>query len=301
MKLTAVVIIYNSKLSESHTLQSIIRCCLKEVSLTIQIWNNGPDLLAEDDTQDFFILCESKNIKVKIYQDIRNIALSKVYNFFANKNDYDFISILDQDSVLPEDFISNIKQHRDVEIILPKIIAKKNDKFTQIYPHTYCDADALIEDGKINVSVDSVMSGITMSADIVRKIIIFRGYLFEEKLAFYGIDCDLFRSIKSMADNGALINLYCIGSICHSFAFFDPEVAKNEFRQMELFYYKFYIRQAYSKKSMLSTLWVCIRDFLRRKNSLEKTKNLIRFTLDGAHPRSKIEIIPDMHPTHELV
>lgn len=283
----------------SETLQSITQCHLENIKLTINIWNNGPTLLDESDIQKFLAVCVSKNIKVRVYQDTRNVALSKIYNFIAKKNTYDFISILDQDSVLPADFMQNIYQHRDMDIITPRIITEKNGKSVQAYPHVYGNTKTMIEEGEAKVRVDSVMSGIVLSVNMIRKIVSFRGYAFEERLAFYGIDTDLFRTINLMLDDGILIKIYCVNNVHHSFAIFNPEEAKSTFRQMEIFYLKFFIRHAYSKKSTLSTLWICIRDFLRSKNSLEKTKNLIKFTLDGAHPRSRFEIMSDTLPTHE--
>ncbi|MBA0218978.1 MULTISPECIES: hypothetical protein [Pectobacterium] len=299
MNITTIVILYNSRIIESETLQSITDCSLDNISLTINIWNNGPILLEENDIQNFFSTCASKNINVRIYQDTRNLALSKVYNFISKERNYNFISILDQDTSLPTRFFQNIHLHRDRDIIVPIIIAEKDGILVQNYPHVYGDDETLINEGKVKVRINSVMSGITLSARMIRKIVNFRKYAFEERLAFYGIDSDLFRTINLMLDSGIPIEIYCINNVHHSFAIFNPEEATSSFRNMEIFYFKFFIRQAYSKKSTLSTLWVCIRDFLRLKNNLEKTKNLIKFTLNGAHPRSKFEIVPDTRPTHE--
>ncbi|ATA26143.1 hypothetical protein BIY26_22345 [Brenneria goodwinii] len=298
MKITSVVIIYNSKIEESETLQSIKNCHLDGINLEICIWNNGPYFLNEKDILSFFSLCDDKKIKVNIYQDIRNISLSKIYNFFIKNKSFDFITILDQDSHLPIDYYQNINSHSNAEIIAPQIIAEKNGVMMQTDPHLYGDSKIMIQEGKVNTKIDSIMSGLAISQKAVKKIEVFRGYVFEEKLAFYGIDSDLFRIINMMSDAQQPFNIYCANTIYHSFAIFNPEEAKNKFRLMEMFYFKFFIRNEYQKKSKASTLWVCMRDFFRGKNSFYRTKNLIKFTLKNTHPRSELEIHNNINPTH---
>ncbi|MEH0833147.1 glycosyltransferase family 2 protein [Pectobacterium cacticida] len=302
MNITSVVIIYNSQLRESDTLNSLLRCKLENVNLNVCIWNNGPSLLTEDDAANFIWQCQEKGIRAKIYQDIRNLALSKIYNFFIKENQYDMITILDQDSQLPQDFLTNISSHHLADIIVPKIFVKnQDDEYVQIYPHEYKKYDNKIKYGNIENKIDSAMSGVTLSAKFIEKIKTFRGAVFEEKLAFYGIDSDLFREINKMIDKGADLKLHCIGSINHSFSYLSPIKEENEFRDAEIFYFKYFIRMEYQKKSKLSTLWVCIRDFVRTKSNLNKTKKMIPFIFAGIHPRSKLEIPEGLQPTHSLI
>lgn len=300
MNITSVVILYNSKLEDSETLKSIKECRLGNINLEICIWNNGPQYLNENEIVNFLSIYKEKNIKVKIYQDIRNISLSKIYNFFIKKESYDFITILDQDSILPLNYYSNIACHSDTDIVAPKIIAEKNGIRVQTDPHLYGDCDIMIGEGMADVKIDSIMSGIALSQRAIDKIVAFRGYVFEEKLAFYGIDSDLFRIVNIMSDAAHPLNIYCANEIHHSFAIFNPVEAKSKTRLMEMFYFKFFIRNEYQKKSRASTLWVCFRDFIRGKNSFYRTKNLIIFTLRNIHPRSKLEIKEEIVPTHYI-
>ncbi|MCA6917782.1 hypothetical protein LF941_20540 [Pectobacterium versatile] len=298
MNVTSVVIIYNSELRESDTLKSLLLCHFEKINLEICIWNNGPLLLNEKDIFEFISQCQKNKIRVKIYQDIRNIALSKIYNFFISNESFDFITILDQDSHLPENYFETLAYHQDADIVAPIIIAEKNGISSQTDPHFYGDIDIMIGEGKVSMKIDSVMSGIALSKDGINKINSFRGYIFEERLAFYGIDSDLFRVINAMDDNKESLNIYCANKIHHSFAMFDPNNKKNTFRIMEMFYYKFFIRNEYQKKSKLSTAFICLRDFIRGKMDFNRMRNLLIFTIKDCHPRSKINIKSNIQPTH---
>ncbi|MCL2899298.1 hypothetical protein [Brenneria tiliae] len=300
MNITSVVIIYNSALKDSDTLKSLLKCKLENIKLNICVWNNGPSLLQENDISDFLSRCTENGFNVKIYQDIRNLSLSKIYNFFINNEKFDFITILDQDSHLPIDYYTKIATHHGADIVTPKIIAEKNGISVQTDPHLYGDINLMIDEGKVGMKIDSVMSGLALSKQGIDKIMAFRGYVFEEKLAFYGIDSDLFRIINIMTENNKPLDIYCANSIGHSFAMFSPENKKNSFRLMEIFYLKSFIRNEYQKKSKASTIYIYLRDFLRGKIDFHRMKNLLIFTMNNIHPRSKIEIDKKTALTHEI-
>ncbi|MFP9228825.1 glycosyltransferase family 2 protein [Pectobacterium cacticida] len=301
MNITSVVIIYNSQLRESDTLNSLLRCKLENINLNVCIWNNGPSLLTEDDAANFIWQCQEKGIRAKIYQDIRNLALSKIYNFFIKNESFEFITILDQDSHLPTDYFTKISLHLDADIIVPIIIAEKNGVSSQTDPHFYGNINRMIGEGKVDMKIDSVMSGLALSKKGIDKIISFRGYLFEERLAFYGIDSDFFRTINIITDNHKILNIYCENKIYHSFAMFNPDNKNNSFRMMEMFYYKSYIRNEYQKKSKLSTIYIYLRDFIRGKMDFNRMKNMIIFTINNCHPRSRIIFDKQVTPSHKTM
>ncbi|MFC3393354.1 glycosyltransferase family A protein [Brenneria rubrifaciens] len=300
MNITSVVIIYNSALKDSDTLKSILRCQTENITLEICVWNNGPLLLNETDVSEFLSICQGKGIGVRIYQDTQNLSLSKIYNFFIKNEKFEFITILDQDSHLPTNFYTNIALHPDADIITPIIIAEKNGANIQTDPHIDGDINIMIDEGKVDVKIDSVMSGLALSQNGIDKIMLFRGYVFEERLAFYGIDSDFFRIINIMIDNKTPLNIYCSNRIYHSFAMFNIANRTNSFRIMELFYYKSFIRNEYQKKSKISTIYIYLRDFLRGKIEFYRMKNLLVFTINNMHPRSKIDLNKKTVPTHRI-
>ncbi|GLY61377.1 hypothetical protein Pcaca05_22340 [Pectobacterium carotovorum subsp. carotovorum] len=298
MKITSIVIIYNSTLENSDTLRSVLASQTKNIVLDILIWNNGPSLLNEEDVQHFLASCQEKGIRAKIFQDIRNLSLSKIYNFFIEVNEFNFVTILDQDSILPKDFFIRLSTVKDADVIVPKIIAKKNDVYTQYYPHLYDNPDIIISEGHIQSPIESAMSGITISKNAVGKIITFRGYVFEEKLAFYGIDNDFFRTIKIMEDDQ--LSLFCLNEIHHSLSALDPEEAQSNFRVTETLYFKYFLRCEYHKKSIASTMFITIRDVLRGKITIKNMISITLFLITKKHPRSKYFISKNKKPMHYI-
>ncbi|MDY4373380.1 glycosyltransferase family 2 protein [Pectobacterium carotovorum] len=297
MNITAVVILYNSSLLESETLKSILTNKLNSIKLTLKIWNNGPKKLEDKDINLFLSSCSNLNIKVDIFQDIRNLSLSKIYNYFIKDIDYDYITILDQDSSLSEEFFEDIYDE-EAEIIIPKIFSDINGRVIQTHPYEINNSEKIINEGFISEKIETVMSGITLSKNITNKIIEYRKYVFEEKLGFYGIDCDFFKTLNEMESQPRVI-IYCKNKINHSFALLDPKESKSEFRQIELLYFKMFSRIEYQKKNSISTLWIVFRDFIRMKINFKKAYNLAIFALRKRHPRSIFNI--DNHqPTHRI-
>ena len=79
------------------TIKSILGSELNSIQLNMIIWNNGPTLLEENDIVNHLEASQKKGISSFIYQDIRNTSLSKIYNYFIQKLNYDFFVIFDQD------------------------------------------------------------------------------------------------------------------------------------------------------------------------------------------------------------
>lgn len=60
--ISVVVILYNSRLSDSETLQSILSAnLLHSIVLTINIWNNGPQKFNNEDIRLFLEKAKKKN------------------------------------------------------------------------------------------------------------------------------------------------------------------------------------------------------------------------------------------------
>ncbi|WP_129709119.1 hypothetical protein [Pectobacterium zantedeschiae] len=296
--MTAVVILYNTYLLESETLQSILINKLHNINLTLKIWNNGPNYLEEEDINKFFSFCSKSGINVDIFQDKRNVSLSKIYNLFINEKNYDYITILDQDSTLPEDFFAKIFHGKKTDIIIPLIFSNINEIVAQTHPYRLYDGEKIVTECSINQKIETVMSGITLSSNFTETIIKNWNSVFEERLGFYGIDSDFFKRLNEM-ESLSNISVCCKNKIHHSFALLDPNQSMSEFRKMELFYFKIFSRIAYQKKGPISTLWVTLRDFIRMKNNFVTTYNLVMFVLRKRHPRSIIDI-RNHRPTHRL-
>lgn len=298
MNVNALVISYNSSISQSSTLQSLLETDNSDINFKIIIWNNGPSLFNEQDINNYIEKCKEKEISLYIDQDIRNISLSKVYNHIIKKDNFDFIAILDQDSIINADYLQNIANHRESELLLPRITTRKNNVLLQSHPHSSKDKNILINEGPVKSNISSVTSGIILSRGFIDKIENFRGYVFEEKLGFYGIDVDFFVTINHMIKKNIPVNAFCIGSISHSFASDDETECGSPFRYLELLYFKIFVRKNHQNKSKLSTLWICTREILRGKLSPRNAISVLRFMFENIHPRSKFMIEKDIENKH---
>lgn len=298
MKVNALVISYNSTIKQSHTLQSLLMADSENINLTIYIWNNGPHFFEENDVQEYINACKKNGTDIYIFQDVRNVSLAKIYNYIINKNNFEFIAILDQDSTVNIDYLQNIIKYRSSDLILPRIVTFQNNSYVQSHPHSSKNKNIIINDGPITSNISSVTSGIIISKHLVEKLVQFRGYVFEERLGFYGIDVDFFITVNAMIDRGIAINVFCIGFIKHSFASNDEVEFKSPFRYLELLYFKIFFRNNHQKKNKITTLWIWFREIIRGKLPFRNALLALLFTFKNKHPRSKFDIESNVKATH---
>lgn len=126
----AVIVLYNIKLEDSSTYNTL-KIAIAASSSTIPI-----DMVVYDNSAASQIVPTNFSTKIKYIHDIENGGISKAYNFaldFAIQRGYDWLLLLDQDSVLPSDFITNcvsdIKLQQDrhsVVAIVPTVYCCNN-------------------------------------------------------------------------------------------------------------------------------------------------------------------------------
>lgn len=85
-----VVVLYNKKIDESKTLQSLIEHNLSSVS--IKIINNGPEIIEMDG--DVWNQLNDRASEVLFENRIENAPLSKLYNQFISSINSDYYIIL---------------------------------------------------------------------------------------------------------------------------------------------------------------------------------------------------------------
>lgn len=126
MKILAILVLYNCKISESKTIASLLKGCSYNPEaydfIKLIIYDNGLD------DQKASLTVQFNN---KYVHHPENAGVAVAYNFALTEaiaQQYDWILLLDQDSNLPRDFIpnlvttlSNIEQQSDVVAIVPKI------------------------------------------------------------------------------------------------------------------------------------------------------------------------------------
>lgn len=300
IKVNAIVVLYNSKIEESQTIKSIFNADLSNVDLTLSVWNNGKSLLDKDDIAQYIGYCTQKGIASEIYQDIRNISLSKVYNYFIYKSDYDFISILDQDTNVNEDFFKNIGANSSYDVICPEVylINRGNVKSSPIYGKSKDDNDLdFVESGDFNANKFlTCASGLSLSRQLMCHVKEHYGTVFDEKYAFYWADINFLERLAVFD----FIKGKCIGKLYHDISGIgDNYHEMKESSKLEHGYGKIIIRiNQRNKAGIIRNVIYAIKYSLKAKCSLNSMLKIVLCALLRKHPRSVFNINKKIKPTH---
>lgn len=287
MQLSTLVILYNSSLTDSTTLQSLLNCQIPQnLIIKLTIWNNGPYLLEDKEISKFFVQFKKLGFNVEIYQDVRNLALSKIYNYQVNNGSFDFFIPFDQDSYLSADFFQIVAKHANYFLILPKIKSNNRIKF----PY-YVKQGPILKEGKVELNrVTSINSGIAISKQLVDIFKNEKLNLFDEHFALYGIDTVFFLNLWMLYKKYSHMTGGCFGEIKHSLAM-DEEQEKlgklSPNRRLEYLYFFILYRLHYKKRSKLSVLFLVIKKICQAKIKNKKSIfNILQCVFTGQHPRS---------------
>lgn len=289
MNFSALVVSYNCTLANSNTINSLLQAQLCKHHLTLYIWNNGPTPLDPEDIEQCVEKANAKQINVEIHQNINNIALSKVYNFFIHKASFDFFLILDQDSIIPIDFFSVAEKNRDLDIIIPLILSKQN---RIAYPLDNATRKPILTEGIIDpTTIDSISSGLLLSANLINLFNAHKIPIFNEHFAFYGIDTVFFYELAAFSRQGLLIKAGCFNKLGHSLSIDEHESSDiNKWRDSEYLFSDLLIRLHFKKKSRLSLLLWLI--FKKRKHiqNMPHFISLIKCIITKTHPRANLPL-----------
>lgn len=294
MQLSTLVILYNATLTTSSTLQSLLNCDFSNnLQVKVFIWNNGPHLLDERDIALYLEKTKVLGLEVKIFQDIRNIALSKIYNYLINKNNFDFFIPFDQDSYLTNDFFQTIAMHSDYSLILPRIESNEQIKFPYYVKH-----GPILKEGKVELNrVTSINSGIAIAKSLVEIFSKEKLTVFDERFAFYGIDTVFFLSLWGLYKKYPSISCGCFGKIKHSLAMEEEQEQLGQLspaRRLEYLYFFILYRLHYKQRSKLSVLFHVINKMRKSKiKDKESISQLLQCLIKGQHPRSAFSILDD--------
>lgn len=294
MNFSVIVILYGTAIHECTTINTLLKHINRPINLTIHVWNNGPALLNEQDIAEFFNKATALGIKVEIYQDIRNVALSKIYNFFLNQNKADFITIFDQDSDVAADLFTTLEQHQDLDMVLPLCHLRGNEDHIE-YP-AYKEGKQITvikEEGMLDATrVVSIASGLSLSKGLIDKLKQNNQPIFDENLAFYAIDTMFFlHRLRSIKD----LKIGCFGKIIHSLSEFEQKSNVVSYRRnLELLYFDTVYKLNYKNKGRLSLYLRVIQKMF--KGEIKGIKTLFNFfhcINIKKHPRA--ELVIDIH------
>lgn len=293
--------LYNCSIENSSTINSILNTIIDCTDVKLLIWNNGDNVLETEDINRYIHHCRKKNISTEIYQDVRNLSLSKIYNHFINRKDYDFISIFDQDTHIEKYFLKNIKHNITHDLICPEVylLNKENVKNSPVYNKEKINTD-FVESGDFNArAIFTCASGITFSSRLVKKVIDKYGFVFDEKYAFYWADHDLFERLCAFD----FIKGLCIGKISHDMSGVGNDFDKmKESAKLEHGYGQI-LRRIYhdNKSGLLQNFIYAMKYSVRSKCSIRASMKIIQCALLKVHPRSRNKVDKRIKPTHQTI
>ncbi|WP_224717814.1 glycosyltransferase family 2 protein [Pectobacterium versatile] len=287
MKINAIVVIYNAKIIKSDTIASIFLTNLDKTNLTVTIWNNGPELLSNDDIDKYREKCMSLKISSEIYQDIRNISLSRIYNFILSKGGHDFFVILDQDTKIEKNFFSNIINNNDCDLICPQVYLENNDN--KLDSPVYRDSLEHIPPGHFNAkNMLTCGSGLSISRSLCEKTLKHSGFIFDERYAFYLVDDSFLLNIQ----NFDYVKGKCIGEIHHNLSGFGCDYKDMKESSKLEHGYSLILRKTNqrNKNNIIKNIFHSIKYIYKSKCTYTTALKILKCSLTGKHPRSKYNI-----------
>lgn len=262
-----LVLLYNKKISESLTLNTISNVKSKK---NIVIWNNGPNKLNlnEDAIQEL----KNKNFQIYIEETIENLSLSKIYNTFLRKYKSNRYMILDQDSNLREYDIDKIFDVCDY-LVIPNIKGVRT--------HQYISPIGFEKKQKIM----AIMSGICFSQILAEHFVSLYENVFDERYYFYGVDSSFFFRLRKQK---SLYNRIVLdGVIYHDLSRYDEEEHQSVFRKKERSYDAGISFRNYPSLETLKNFIYALRYSFGSKRYFY-FNDIIMCYLKGTHPKNKI-------------
>ncbi|PLR82600.1 glycosyltransferase [Bacillus sp. V33-4] len=125
MKMTVVVVIYNQKIEECRTFQSLKLKMFDKVERSTDV---GFVLYDNSQEQQEFYADEYEGISIMYIHDPRNVGISIAYNYawsVAKKNGSEWLLLLDQDTEITDEYVHHImnlqEKDKTVAAVVPKI------------------------------------------------------------------------------------------------------------------------------------------------------------------------------------
>lgn len=174
-----LVVLYNKKIEDSATLMSLL-ACNTVISSKVIVWNNGPNTISLNDFHEKF---EDHGYQFEYVEALNNSSLAMIYNNVLNIPATRYI-ILDHDSTLNDEYLSDIVHISSNEVGMPKIYS----------------GDALVNPCVnmlpiFNLSkvlpgqlVTTIGSGLVIGNGIASSIRNKFGDVFDERFMLYGVD-----------------------------------------------------------------------------------------------------------------
>lgn len=192
MKLNIVIVLYNKAICQSKTVNSLLDNIdsFFNTEITVCIWNNGPSSIRDEvaafiDSQTFknFVVCEN----------LSNSPLSFVYNSMLNEECANIY--FDDDTFVTQEYVLSVNDFMkgDREVFLPSIVSLNQRRYPKVNKVAGDFNGELSE-----LSVVSILSGLLIKEDTIRRLKCKFGDVFDHRFNIYGVDTTLFYRLKSI-------------------------------------------------------------------------------------------------------
>ncbi|MCE7492400.1 glycosyltransferase family 2 protein [Klebsiella pneumoniae] len=279
-----VVILYNKKIVDSLTIDSINDSSLENATLFVV--NNGPSIVTLNDECAPFL--SRPNNDVKLFNYTENRPLSVIYNECLSVSDYDKYVFFDDDSSFERDYFDEPQNFamidEKVDLLLPQIIDKTTGGVT--YPRGVKLGD--YEAGFIFPQDNyfySIGSGLIIYKSLIDKFNNYNLSLFDERFALYGVDLSLFRRIERLKKQNVVIKAMVTGKIFHLLSSTSEKM--TEWRYRERLYDKVLSIKYYSKNHFRLIAGLAKAILIEIYNvNFKNVYHIFSVFIRGKHPRT---------------
>ena len=284
----AVVILYNSQISDSITLKSLAFFAPEISNLGLKeivIWNNGSHSLSlSASCYQILATLHSLGIAINLQECLANAPLSHIYNRHTNSQDYGLV--FDDDTALTAEYIEDLKAFisSETQIFIPTIYANN----AIFYPYLNGQLATGHQQKLFTGEVASITSGMCLSPSAIKSLQNRYAEVFDSRFNIYGVDTTFFlRTHKS-----GIRSYFIGGRVNHNLSrATENHTAIAQFRYEErLCDMVLQIRRYLSFKTIKY-----FKIFLSRYTLKRFLANLplgMRVFVAGKHPRSSKQYIP---------
>ncbi|MEQ1274398.1 hypothetical protein ABLT60_09975 [Acinetobacter ursingii] len=275
-----IVVLYNKEVHDSKTIQSLNKLSNRNFDLVVV--NNGPNRIDMD-----------LNYIDSFQEYLWNKPLSNIYNDIINNNQsYSRFVILDDDSIVPNNFLDELNANyvEDIDLQVPLIVNSLDNRI--YYPklnHKTINESQLGENISEYSEFHSIGSGLVVYHNLLKKFDNYGFKLFDENLVFYGVDITLFKRIINLKSKYKLsFKIFCISRFNHSLSEKEPKFSKwkkDEMLVAQTLLIKYYSRNNF--KLFLSLFKILIKQTLTF--NISNIYLVIKTFIIGKHSRSLLK------------
>ena len=257
MKISFLVVLYGKNPSDSTTINTLIdnSDILREAE--VLAWNNGPKQIP---LSEYRFMVDA-GLNVSVAETVSNIPLSWLYNKYIEQLNSDYYVILDHDSVLTAEYLTDVLASQHQGLAVPAVSC--NGRMHSPKAKLGGKGRSVFSSGPFSKQdrVRAIGSGVVISRAIAQEMAARFGSVFDPAFAFYGVDTSLFVRMHTLGKADAIT---VIGGIEHSLSNFEQESS-----EVKCFRYReqskdlgLRLRHYPKRHRTISLLWSSVRALL---------------------------------------